>query len=65
LNGSEIATMILMMERINPYGSHINIANDSDGVGFRANLPSWKISGFGYFSGARFFQLLLSPCDTT
>lgn len=47
LNGSANARKILITERNIPYGSHINIARDFNGVGVRANLPSWKISAFG------------------
>ncbi|RDX96453.1 hypothetical protein CR513_20881, partial [Mucuna pruriens] len=40
LNGSERASEILITARIIPYGSHINIAMDSNAVGLRASLPS-------------------------
>jgi len=35
-----------MAKRV-PKGSQIKRANEAAGVGFRANLPSWKIKGLG------------------
>lgn len=38
------------MARTIPKGSHMNMESVAKGVGRKASLPSWKISGFGYFS---------------
>lgn len=40
VNGSERAREMRITARIIAYGSHMNIAMDSFGVGLRANLPS-------------------------
>ena len=62
--GRDLLIRILKMARKNPNGAHINIARESNGVGLKANLPSWKISGLGYFFLGRLFQLLLSALPT-
>jgi len=37
----------LKMPKRVPKGSQMKRANEAVGVGFRANLPSWKIKGLG------------------
>ncbi|KAF7829895.1 electron carrier/protein disulfide oxidoreductase [Senna tora] len=44
LKGNSIPTMNLNMERHKPRGSHMKKAREEEGVGLKANLPSWKIS---------------------
>lgn len=47
VKGRNMPMMALKRERQRPNGSHMKMARAEIGVGFRANLPSWKMSGFG------------------
>ena len=49
---------IRKIARIIPMGSHMNMARVAAGVGRKASLPSWKTSGFGYFSRGIAAELL-------
>jgi len=60
LKGSAMPNVNLKMERNSPRGSHMKKAKVEAGVGLKANLPSWKIKGFGYLSFGRTCQFLLS-----
>lgn len=60
LKGSAMPKVNLKMERNSPKGSHMKKAKADAAVGLKANLPSWKISGFGYLSFGRTCQFLLS-----
>ena len=60
LRGNVMPIVNLKMERNNPRGNHMNKARQEAGVGLKANLPSWKINGFGYLSLGRACQFLLS-----
>lgn len=44
----------LIRKIMNPKGNHMNIANVAIGLGLKANLSSWKISGLDISSLAGF-----------
>lgn len=60
LKGNAVPKVNLQMERNSPRGNHMKKAREDAGVGLNANLPSWKINGFGYLSFGRTCQFLLS-----
>lgn len=62
--GNKVPQVNLIMKTKIPSGSHINMIREANGVGLKANLPSWKINGFGYFSLGRISHLLFSSFVT-
>lgn len=60
LGGKVMTIRILKVARIIAKGSHKKRANVARGVGKNANLPSWKMRGFGYFSLANIVVGLVS-----
>lgn len=64
LKGNSSAIISLKRQMKIPNGTHMNAANVSNGVALKANLPSWKINGFGYFSLGRVFQFCFSASLT-
>lgn len=47
VKGRNMPMMTLKRARQRPNGSHMKMARIEIGVGFRAILPSWKMSGLG------------------
>ena len=62
--GSSEVARTLRMATSKPNGTHINMTKVATGVGLKANLPSWKINGFGYFSLGRTCQFFFSASLT-
>lgn len=48
--GNAMPIVNLSRQRNSPKGNQMNKTREDTRVGLKANLPSWKINGFGYFS---------------
>ena len=63
--GNVMPIVNLSRQRNSPKGNQMNNTREDASVGLKANLPSWKINGFGYFSLERMSQFLFSSVMQT